>query len=65
MEIIELKAFKGRNIYSHKKTIKMIVDLNKWVDISTKNIENFNSRLVSILPGLYEHKCSLDMPEAL
>ncbi|NLI60330.1 MAG: cyanophycin synthetase [Clostridiales bacterium] len=59
MEIIELKAFKGRNIYSHKKTIKMIVDLNKWVDISTKNIENFNSRLVSILPGLYEHKCSL------
>jgi len=38
---IELKAFKGRNIYSHRKTIKMVVDLGEWIDISSKDIEKF------------------------
>ena len=62
LKIVELKAFKGRNIYSHRKTIKMVVDLGEWIDISSKDIVNFNDKLLEILPGLYEHKCSLGYP---
>jgi cyanophycin synthetase len=57
--IHELKAYNGRNIYSHQKVIKMIVDLEEWDDIPTNQIPNFNERLLELLPGLSAHHCSL------
>nr|MBO2494456.1 cyanophycin synthetase [Clostridia bacterium] len=62
MKICELKAFKGRNIYSHKKVIKMVIDLEELVDVATKDIEGFNDALLRLLPGLYQHHCSLGRP---
>lgn len=59
MEILELRAFNGRNIYSHKKIIKMVIDLKEWVDIPTTDIEGFNSGLLKAIPSLDEHRCSL------
>ena len=62
MNILELKAFKGRNIYSHKKVIKMVIELGQWVDIPTIDICGFNPNLINYLPGLSEHSCSLGYP---
>ncbi|MBM7581509.1 cyanophycin synthetase [Caldicoprobacter guelmensis] len=62
MKICEIKAFKGRNIYSHQKVIKMVVDLEDMVDVATKDIEGFNDALLKLLPGLYQHHCSLGCP---
>lgn len=62
MKIHELKAFKGRNIYSHRKVIKLVIDLGKWSDTPTKNINNFNDNLLRLLPGLREHRCSVGIP---
>jgi len=62
MKICELKAFKGRNIYSHKKVIKMVIDLGELADVATKDIEGFNDALLKLLPGLHEHHCSLGFP---
>ncbi|NLC44675.1 MAG: cyanophycin synthetase [Clostridiales bacterium] len=59
MLIRELRAYNGRNIYSHQKVIKLIVDLQEWVDIPTCDIPNFNEQLLRILPGLTNHHCSL------
>ncbi len=59
MLIRELRAYNGRNIYSHQKVIKLIVDLQEWVDIPTCDIPNFNEQLLRILPGLANHHCSL------
>jgi cyanophycin synthetase len=57
--IRELKAYNSRNIYSHQKVIKMIVDLEKWDNIPTNQIPKFNQRLLELLPGLAAHYCSL------
>jgi cyanophycin synthetase len=57
--IRELKAYNSRNIYSHQKVIKMIVDLEKWDNIPTNQIPKFNQRLLELLPGLADHYCSL------
>lgn len=54
-----IKAYKGRNIYSHQKVIKMVVDLCEWQDTPTKDIEDFNDNLLTYLPGLKKHHCSL------
>ena len=62
MKICEIKAFKGRSIYSHKKVVKLTVDLEEWADIPTKDIGHFNENLLKILPGLKEHHCSVGKP---
>lgn len=59
MLIRELKAYKGRNIYSHQKVIKMVIDLEKWDNIPTNQIKDFNEKLLVMLPGLITHQCSL------
>ncbi|MCI5727309.1 MAG: cyanophycin synthetase [Clostridium sp.] len=60
MKIIKSKVFKGRNIYSHKKCIRLDVDLCGYANIPSKDIEGFNSRLLSNLPELKEHRCGID-----
>lgn len=62
MKIVNIKAYKGRNIYSHRKVVKMIIDLGEWNDVPTREIPHFNETLLELLPGLYEHYCSLGYP---
>lgn len=60
MKIIDTRVFAGRNIYSHKKCIKLVVDLEGFGETPSKCIEGFNEKLVSILPELKEHRCGID-----
>ncbi len=59
MNIINIQAYKGRNIYSHKPVIKAVVDVGNLHDKPTCSIVHFNDRLLQILPGLSTHHCSL------
>ncbi|NLM43571.1 MAG: cyanophycin synthetase [Clostridiales bacterium] len=58
MKIISSYAYKGRNIYSHKPVVKMVVDLQDLFDTPTKCIEGLNEYLLNTLPGLKKHSCS-------
>ncbi|MBV7272372.1 cyanophycin synthetase [Clostridiaceae bacterium UIB06] len=60
MKIDEFKIFEGRNIYSHRKCIKMCIDLEGYRDIPTKNIDGFNEALLKTMPALDEHRCGID-----
>ncbi len=62
MEICEIKTYRGRNIYSHNKVIKMTIDLKDYIDIPTNKIDGFNKRLLEYLPGLMKHSCSIGEP---
>jgi cyanophycin synthetase len=62
LRICELRAFRGRNTYSHQKAIKLVVDLGQWVNTPTKDISGFNNMLLRLLPGLKEHRCSIGHP---
>jgi RimK-like ATP-grasp domain. len=62
LEILDIKAYKGRNIYSHHRVVKMIIDLKDWDDVPTCEIPKFNQSLAELLPGLHEHYCSLGYP---
>ncbi|WFA09865.1 cyanophycin synthetase [Tissierella sp. Yu-01] len=59
MNIINIKAYKGRNIYSHKPVLKFIVDLEDLNNKSTKDFYNFNEDLINIFPNIVEHHCGL------
>ncbi len=60
MKILDYKFYEGRNIYSHKKCVKLIVDLEGYKDISSAMIDNFNFNLLRILPELKDHRCGID-----
>ncbi len=59
MEIIDISIYKGRNIYSHKPAIKMLVDIGEYYDRPTKDIEGFNEKLLKSFPNLKYNCCSL------
>lgn len=58
MEIIDIQAIEGANVYSHRPIIRAIVDLQEWNERFTNELEDFSLRLVDLLPSLEEHYCS-------
>lgn len=62
MEILDYCVYKGRNIYSHRPAIKIIVDIGAFSETPTKDIQGFNEHLLHCFPGLKVHTCGLGYP---
>ncbi|GAB6156159.1 cyanophycin synthetase [Desulfosporosinus burensis] len=58
MEIREVQAIEGVNVYSHRPIIRAIVDLQEWTERFSNELGNFRFRLVETLPSLAEHYCA-------
>ena len=61
MKIKGIRIFKGRNIYSHRKCIRMDLDLEGYSETPSNKIEGFNDKLLELLPILKEHRCGIDV----
>ena len=59
MKITSYRVFEGRNIYSHKKCLRLDLDLQGYSETPSKDIANFNQRLVESIPELYTHRCGI------
>jgi cyanophycin synthetase len=59
IKICDYVVYAGRNIYSYKPMIKMIVDIGDYNDIPTKDIPGFHDKLLRAFPGLRTNCCSL------
>ncbi len=57
MIILSSHVYQGKNIYSNKPVIKLVVDLDKYDGIPTKDIDGFNETIQELLPGLKKHCC--------
>ena len=60
MKIIQKRIYEGKNIYSHKKCIRIDVDLEGYCETPSNKIPNFNFNLLKIIPELNEHRCGID-----
>lgn len=60
MKILSSNIYEGKNIYSHKKCIRLDVDLEGYCETPSKEIEGFNDELVKMIPELYIHRCGID-----
>lgn len=60
MKIVNQIIFEGRNIYSHRKCIRLDLDLCGYSETPSKDIEGFNSKLISLIPELKTHRCGID-----
>lgn len=57
IQINDFTIYHGRNIYSHRPVMKLVVDIGKYGDIPTKDIAGFNEKLLSAFPGLKTNFC--------
>ncbi|WP_294405449.1 cyanophycin synthetase [uncultured Clostridium sp.] len=60
MKILQKRIYEGKNIYSHKKCIRIDLDLEGYSEISSKEIPNFNFNIINIMPELKKHRCGID-----
>ena len=59
IKILDFVTYLGRNIYSSRPVMKMVVDIGKYKDIPTKDIKGFNERLLKAFPGIKKNCCGL------
>lgn len=64
MKILEINAMRGPNYWSIRrhKLIVMRLALEELEDAPTNKIPGFLERLKSMLPSMYEHRCSESVP---
>ena len=62
MRILSLRTLNGPNVWSirRQQLIQMRLDLEDLRDRPTNLIPGFRERLETLLPGLWEHRCSRD-----
>lgn len=59
MKIKDISIFRGRNIYSYKPVIKILLDLEELNNKTTIDYTKFNDTLLALFPGLTLHYCGL------
>ena len=64
MKIVDIRCFRGPNYWSirHTKLVAITLDLEELEQSPTDTIDGFYERLKSLLPSLYEHRCSKGHP---
>lgn len=58
MKILNMSTITGPNVYHHRPVLIMDLALEEFSETASTDIENFSTRLISILPGLEAHHCS-------
>lgn len=62
MRIYSMQTFSGRNIYSHRPVIRMVLNIGELHRSPTSELPGFNERLLDGFPGLALHGCSRGYP---
>jgi cyanophycin synthetase len=62
VKIVRLRAYPGRNIYSHHPVVAMLVDLGRHDGRRSSELPGFNAVLLEALPGLGAHHCASSHP---
>jgi cyanophycin synthetase len=59
MNIVKQHVLRGPNLYSKQPCLLTVIDLADLRDHNTAAIDGFNTRLLELLPSLYDHRCSV------
>ena len=62
MRIESIGPLTGPNVYSYNPVLLMQLDLGELAERESREFNGFNERLLSILPGINTHHCSLERP---
>ena len=60
IEILGITSLKGPNLWTWDPVIEALVDIGELEDFPSDRIPGLPDRLVALLPGLMEHRCSYE-----
>ncbi|MBI9090836.1 MAG: cyanophycin synthetase [Desulfobacterium sp.] len=62
IEIKELRALRGPNRHTRHTSIFMVLDIKAYEDLPSDKIDGFSDRLLTLIPTLQKHGCSIGTP---
>lgn len=62
MKVEHIRTLHGPNVYSYRPVLLMSLDLADLVERESREFNSFNHRLLTLLPGIHNHHCSLGRP---
>lgn len=62
MKIESIRTLHGPNVYSHRPVLLMRLDLGELAERESREFKGFTERLLTLLPGIENHHCSLGRP---
>lgn len=62
MKVHGVRAMAGANFYSYRPVVRGVIDISDWNGKTTRELENFNEKLIACLPTLNTHTCSRGKP---
>lgn len=62
MKVECIRTLNGPNVYSYRPVLLMSLDLGELVERESRSFHGFNDRLLTLLPGIHNHHCSLGRP---
>ncbi len=62
IQIKELRALRGPNRHTRHSAIFMVLDIKDYENRPSDKIKGFSDRLVTLIPTLQEHGCSIGKP---
>ncbi len=62
MHILEHRALRGPNYYSRYQAIYMRLDIEELEDRPSDKVAGITEKLEDLIPGIYEHRCSVGEP---
>src|ERR1041385_8769615 len=62
MKVESIRTLNGPNVYSYRPVLLMSLDLGELVERESRTFHGFNDRLLTLLPGIHNHHCSLGRP---
>ena len=62
MKVECIRTLNGPNVYSYHPVLLMQLDLGELTERESREFNGFNERLLTLLPGIKNHHCSLGCP---
>lgn len=62
MKLLEHRALRGPNRYSRHQAMFMLLDIGEYEGKPSDTLPGFTDRLVTLLPSLHNHGCSIGEP---
>jgi len=59
LRMTSLHATRGANYWSRRPVTRLDIAVGAYEDISSADVPGFNATLISAMPGLEEHRCSI------
>lgn len=59
IRLVGLRTLRGANFWSRRPVTRMDVAVGAYDEISSAEVPGFTDTLVRVLPGLWEHRCSI------